>query len=90
MAKKLAVKENVKEVWVEINDSTKVRVNVSEFQGVHRLDIRKHVTTPKYTGFTKEGINVVTEKAEEIYNAIGTILATIKAENLFNSEEEEE
>lgn len=90
MAKKLEKKvENVKEVWIEVNDSTKVRINVNEFQGVHRVDIRKHITTTKYTGFTKEGINVVTEKAEELYKALGSIINTIKAEELYNPQDEE-
>jgi hypothetical protein len=87
MAKKVIKKqENPKEVWIELSDSSKVRISVSEFKGVNRLDIRKWVKTPKYEGFTKDGVSVVTEKAEEVYRALEVILNTIKQDNLFNAE----
>lgn len=54
LAKKRAT-ENVSEVWIEINESTKLRVELSEFKGLHRVDIREHIETSKYTGFTKKG-----------------------------------
>ncbi len=93
MAKKTPVKKtnkNEKEVWVEINESTKIRIEVSEFKEQYRLDIREYIETERYTGFTKKGINVLTNYAEEIYNALGKIVETIKAENLINELEEEE
>lgn len=92
MAKKAPAKkkENVKEVWVEINETTKIRIEVSEFKESHRLDIREHIETERYTGFTKKGINVLTNHAEELYEALGKIVETIKAGNLINVLEEEE
>ena len=83
-------KENVKEVWVEINESTKIRVEVTEFKELHRLDIREYVETERYTGFTKKGVNVLTNHARELYEALGKVLETIETENLINVFEEEE
>lgn len=92
MAKKTLAKkkENVKEVWVEINESTKIRIEVTEFKELHRLDIREYVETEKYTGFTKKGVNVLTNHARELYEALGKVLETIETENLINVFEEEE
>lgn len=84
------VDKNVKEVWVRVNDSTQIRIEVSEFKGQYRLDIREYIKTEKYTGFTKKGVNVLTNYAEELYKALGRIVETIKAENLINELEEEE
>ena len=93
MAKKTPAKKtnkNVKEVWVRVNDSTQIRIEVSEFKEQYRLDIREYLETERYTGFTKKGVNVLTNYAEELYEALGKILETIKAENLINEEEETE
>ena len=62
--------KNVKEVWVRVNDSTQIRIEVSEFKGQYRLDIREHIETERYTGFTKKGVNVLTNHAREIYKAL--------------------
>lgn len=93
MAKKAPAKKtnkNVKEVWVRVNDSTQIRIEVSEFKEQYRLDIREYIETERYTGFTKKGVNVLTNYAEELYEALGKIVETIKAENLINELEEEE
>ena len=93
MAKKIPSKKvdkNVKEVWVRVNDSTQIRIEVSEFKGQYRLDIREYIETEKYIGFTKKGVNVLTNYAEELYKALGRIVETIKAENLINELEEGE
>ncbi len=93
MAKKASVKKkdtNVREVWVRVSDSTQIRIEVSEFKGLYRLDIREYVQTNKYTGFTKKGINVPTEFLEKLHNGLGTLLETVKKEGLFNELEEEE
>ena len=92
MAKKTPAKKtnkNVKEVWVRVNDSTQIRIEVSEFKEQYRLDIREHIETERYAGFTKKGVNVLTNCAEELYEALGKIVETIKAENLINELEEE-
>ena len=88
--KKKSKSENIKEIWIGVNDSTKIRIELTEFKGVNRFDIREYVETEKYTGFTKKGINLPTEFLEEIYNSLGKILETAKSEDLFNPKEEEE
>ena len=92
MAKKAPAKkkENVKEVWVEINETTKIRIEVTEFKELHRLDIREHIETERYTGFTKKGVNVLTNHARELYEALGQVLEPIETENLTHVLEEEE
>ena len=93
MAKKTSAKKpnkNVKEVWVRVNDSTQIRIEVSEFKGQYRLDIREYIETEKYTGLTKKGINILTNHARELYEALGKVLETIETENLINELEEEE
>jgi hypothetical protein len=84
------VDNNVKEVWVRVNDSTQIRIEVSEFKGQYRLDIREYIETEKYTGLTKKGINILTNYARELYEALGRVLETIETENLINELEEEE
>lgn len=84
------VDKNVKEVWVRVNDSTQIRIEVSKFKGQYRLDIREHIETERYTGLTKKGINILTNHARELYEALGKVLETIETENLINELEEEE
>jgi hypothetical protein len=81
-------KENVKEVTVLVTDKTKVVARISEYEGLNRIDIRKHIESAKYTGFTKEGVNLTVEKAKELYEALGKLLATVEAEKLWNEAEE--
>jgi len=93
MAKKSSAKKketNVKEIWIKVSDSRKLRLEVSEFNGIHRVDIREYLETERYTGFTKKGVNVPTEYLEELYNGLGVLLETVKKEGLFNEPEEEE
>ena len=92
MPKKVLTKkvENVKEVWLDINESTKIRVSVSEFNELNRVDIREHITTAKYMGFTKKGINLLTNNLDDLVTALQAIQATVKAEGLLNDLEEEE
>lgn len=87
--KKKPKSENIKEIWIGVNDTSKIRIELAEFKGVNRFDIREYVETEKYTGFTKKGINLPTEFLEEIYNSLGKILETAKSEDLFNPKEEE-
>ena len=87
--KKKPKSENIKEIWIRVNDNIKIRFELIEFKGVNRFDIREYVETEKYTGFTKKGINLPTEFLEEIYNSLGKILEAAKSEDLFNPKEEE-
>lgn len=88
--KKKSKSENIKEIWIKVNDNIKIRFELIEFKGVNRFDIREYIETEKYSGFTKKGINLPTEFLEEIYNSLGKILEIAKSEDLFNPKEEEE
>ena len=76
--------EPVKEVWIDISDTTKLRIEVSEFKGINRVDIREHIETEKYTGFTKKGVNIITNKVYELRDALNKIIETIEVEGLIN------
>jgi uncharacterized protein YpmB len=82
--------ENVKEVAVLVTEKTKVVARISEYEGINRIDIRKHIVSAKFTGFTKEGVNLTVEKARELYEALGKLLATVEAEGLWNEADEAE
>lgn len=77
----------VKEYWIELSDSKKLRVEVNQFNEMHRLDIREHITTAKYTGFTSKGVNISTNNAKELRDALVNLVKVIEAENLINEEE---
>ena len=75
---------------MRVSDSTQIRIEVSEFKDKYRLDIREYIETERYTGLTKKGINILTNHARELYEALGKVLETIETENLINELEEEE
>lgn len=43
---------------IKVSDAVEVRVKVSEYKDELRLDIREYVTSEKYTGYTKKGVNL--------------------------------
>ena len=88
--KKAKAQEMAMEKEIIINDDIKFVARLSEFNHRMRIDIRKHVVTSKYTGFTKDGINMTTDNLEELYNAIGELLVTVKANGWDKKEEEVE
>lgn len=93
MAEKKIVKkgkktEATKEYWIELSDSKKLRVEVNMFNEMHRLDIREHITTTKYTGFTSKGVNISTNNAKDLRDALVNLVKVIESENLINTEEE--
>lgn len=91
MAKKQAPKkqENVKEVVLPLTEKTKLHVRFSEYEGVNRIDIRKHITSAKFTGYDKFGLNYPVEIMKQIHTALGQILETVEKEGLWNEVEEE-
>lgn len=82
-------KEMVMEYELVISDSTKFVASLSEFQGRMRVDVRKHIVSTKYTGRTKEGINMTADHLEELYNGLGALLETVKANGWDKNEEVE-
>lgn len=87
ITKKGKKEELVKEFWIELSDTRKLRIEVNEFNGKHRLDIREHITTQKYTGFTSKGVNISTNQAKDLRDALVNLVKVIDAENLINKEE---
>ena len=87
ITKKGKKEELVKEYWIELSESKKLRVEVNEFNGKHRLDIREHITTQKYTGFTSKGVNISTNNAKELRDALVNLVKVIDTEKLINEEE---
>lgn len=81
-SKKKVEKELPMELELVINETTKVVGRISEFEGKWRLDIRKHITTTKYTGFTKEGINLTADKADDLLVMVNALHETIKVKGL--------
>lgn len=55
--------DEVTPIDIKVSDTTKVVLSVKReaSEGLPRLDIREYVTTPKYTGFTKKGVNIPLE-----------------------------
>lgn len=88
--KKKASKKAPREQWVTITEDHKIRVGVNEFKGIFRLDVREWISTDSYEGFTKKGVSVRVEQADELLDAITKVVAVIKAEGLSNEAEEDE
>jgi len=59
---------------VILSDQSKIVIQVSEYGGRTALDIRTHVTTDKYSGYTKKGVNVPIEKGKELVEKITKVL----------------
>lgn len=59
--------ENAKEIGrITLNESTDIIVQTGTYEDEERVDIRKFVKTEKYTGFTKQGIQIPRAKWKEI------------------------
>lgn len=79
-----------REVRVQSNETTEVVVRVNEYKGKVYLDIRKYITTEKYTGFTKDGVSVMVEVGTDLLEAIKTVMNTVEVEGLCNMPEPED
>lgn len=55
---------------IEKNEETTIKVEVSEFRGSPRIDIREYVENGRYTGATKKGINIDVEQFPELFKVM--------------------
>ena len=55
---------------VKISSFRKIVVKKTKYRGQDRLDIRTYLETPTFTGYTRKGINIPIENAEELARAI--------------------
>lgn len=46
---------------LQLESGSEIRIQVTEFKGEIRLDIRKYIQSEKYTGYTKQGISIPAE-----------------------------
>lgn len=77
--RKAKAQEMVMEKEIVISEDLKFVARLSEFNERMRIDVRKYIVTSKYTGFTKDGINLTADRLEELHNALGELLVTVKA-----------
>jgi len=55
---------------IRVSDSRKIVVQKTRFRNREVLDVRTYIETPKYTGFTRKGINIPIEYAKDLSQAI--------------------
>jgi predicted YcjX-like family ATPase len=58
---------------VRLNDTTEIVVRIVEYKGEKRLDIRKYVTSQRYTGWSPQGISIPLANVKEIRELIGKV-----------------
>ena len=58
---------------VKLNATTEIVVRIVEYKGEKRLDIRKYVTSARYTGWSPQGISIPLSNANEIKNILNKI-----------------
>ena len=51
---------------VKQNATTEIVIRIVEYKGEKRLDIRKYVTSARYTGWSPQGISIPIEKVGEV------------------------
>lgn len=68
-------KDEIKPVEVSLTNSTKLVISVKRNQedGLPRLDIREFITSEKYTGFTKKGVNISLEKISPLLDVLSAV-----------------
>ncbi len=55
------------------NEETEIVIRLDDFGGQPGLTIREFVTSQNYTGFTKAGVRIKSEKFEDFKTAINSI-----------------
>ena len=55
---------------IQVTESRKIVIQKSKYTGADTLDIRTWLKTPNYEGFTRKGVNIPIEKAEELAQKI--------------------
>ena len=66
---------------IKKSENTDIVVRIDDFGGKRGLTVREYVTSDRYTGFTKAGTRIPTEKFLEFRELINSIaLADLQAE----------
>jgi len=55
---------------VKINKGTEIVVRITEYRGEKRIDIRKYITTQKYTGWSKQGISIPLSSWNDVHKLL--------------------
>ena len=58
---------------VKKSESTEIVVRVDDYGGERGVTIREYITTPKYTGFTKQGTRIPAAKWKEFKELMGKV-----------------
>jgi hypothetical protein len=61
------------EETIQKNDTTKIIIKVTEFQGEKGVDLREYIETKNYTGPTKKGFRVPVAKWDEFKVAVNKV-----------------
>ncbi len=55
------------------NDTTDIVIRVDDFGGKKGLTIREHVTSDRYTGFTKAGVRISSENFDKFKEMVNSV-----------------
>ena len=58
---------------IKVNELTDIVVRVDDFGEKLGVNIRKFIKTPKYSGFTKQGVRILKEDFEKFKEIINSI-----------------
>lgn len=58
------------ELWLTLDPENKIRVGIKEWKGKKSFDVRIHVDSEGYTGFTKQGVQLPLERLYEFVVAV--------------------
>ena len=59
------------------NASTKIVFSVTEYKGQRYVDVREHVTSATYTGFTKKGIRLHADQLDGFIERLQKVKSTL-------------
>jgi len=63
------------------NASTKIVFSTTEYRGETYVDVREHVTSAKYTGFTKKGLRFHGSKLGDFIEKLQEVQAALPAQS---------
>lgn len=58
---------------VDLSESSSIKAELKEYKGQHAVDIRKYVSSAKYTGPTKSGLWISIEKWAEFKEMVNSL-----------------
>lgn len=58
---------------VDLSGSSSIKAELKEYKGQHAVDLRKHVSSAKYTGPTKSGLWIPVGKWAEFKDMVNSI-----------------